>query len=164
MANQETTNKVQINLFVMNDNYTITEKVTVERNTEGKLTLSQFAVKQLLLGAQLLFNNNTGYSKETLTKDQIRLVFRLTELSVYSEEIIEKVFRDFEVQILREFLEARMAHCEKEKEENNVLFNADTYVSMKLMLIDIREWQLGKIVIEELESIDIRKQEEIYNH
>lgn len=80
------------------------------------------------------------------------------------------VSRD-DVVLLRQWLETRMAHCEQEKNAYNEAiaiwndkpsysrgeepvnkFNPDTYIGMKLLLIELREWLLGEEVIEERSS------------
>ena len=51
-----------------------------------------------------------------------------------------------ELSVLRHYLTLRMKHCEKERDERSDKFNIDSYISMKFLLLDIRELLLGQVL------------------
>ena len=39
-----------------------------------------------------------------------------------------------------------MKHCEEERDARDDKFNPDSYISMKLLLLDIKSWLMGSII------------------
>lgn len=152
----------------------------VSFNKSAIFTFSAFALGQLLKGAFPQLRNQSNI----IDAD----ILLLQKLTIYGVEWTDNqsigLTRD-EVRTLREWLESRMAHCEKERdseiEEQSLWskqhtaranhygeqgfngheslakadvdfprpvqnFDQDTYITMKLLLIDIREWLLGEIL------------------
>jgi len=133
------------------------ERVTISQRTRALITLSIFAVVQLLEGMEQIFQNMTIHQIDNLGATDLnppaRLYFKLKKVwhdthierkgepSVISLELNRKEMRH-----LRHWLETRMAHCEKQRDARDPNFNPDTYISQKLLLIEIREWLLGEYV------------------
>lgn len=122
----------------------------------GVIQLTGFAVTQLLEGAELMVADNTV---KLIDANEVKLILLLSK----SLEIFQHVdYNDYKVdnndlRILRKWLELRMIHCEKERDERTVLpwdsskqkFNPDTYIGQKLLLLDLRELLIGEILSHE---------------
>lgn len=137
-----------------------TVKVLMIRNTIDSINLSRFAIDQFIKGIQSI---EPG---QQVPSDMPILLGKLYSASLdadkYNQNMIGINVSRLEMQFLREMLEARMLHCEKERDEENkvnsslnsnlrnsainIKFNPDTYIQQKLLLIDIREWQLGEVI------------------
>ena len=120
------------------------ERVTMSSFYDGEIKLSGFAVMQFLHGAKLELES----AEKEPTRNELTLWFKLSVnlLPVGNlSEVILKVDRQ-DLFILRKWLELRMLHCEKERDERNPNFNPDTYIGQKLLLIDLRELLLGEVV------------------
>ena len=122
--------------------------VSVSFFQEGYLTLTNFAVLQLVHGA-LLIENPSDHLRGKFTP-AFTVLSKLTAclLPVSGEPTngpcVISVSRA-ELLHLKTFLELRMKHCEKESDERSERFNPDSYIAQKLLLIDIRELLLGDI-------------------
>lgn len=120
------------------------ERVTMSFFFEGEIKLSGFAMMQFLHGAKLELEG----TEKQLTRNELELWFKLSTNLLpigRSSEAAIKVDRQ-DLFILRKWLEARMLHCEKERDERSDNFNPDTYIGQKLLLIDLRELLLGEVV------------------
>lgn len=150
---------IQQNSVVSTHNETTTERVLMQLNQKGVFQLNTFAVRQFLRGAAIFAQNNKKYPH----RDETFLVLALladcaTSGNIASHDMADNTiftieFTRTQVEILRAFLEAKMHKCELERdqriqyvESQDMKFNADTYVGMKLMLLDIREWLIGTAV------------------
>lgn len=117
---------------------------------EGIIKLSGFAIMQFLEGAELLYND----SPNMVTHREIKLVLKLSKKMIAHHELFMEVQVSYEdLKILRSWLEVRMAHCERERDERTLIpgidapkFNPDTYIGQKLLLMDLRELMLGEII------------------
>ena len=126
--------------------------VSVSFFKEGQLTITTFAALQLINGSILISEQEEDVTSRNPTrtvKSQFKMLaklsaFILPQLGITAIEHTIKVDRN-DLITLKSFLEARMLHCEKERDARSERFNADTYISMKLLLIDIRELLLGNI-------------------
>lgn len=135
------------------------------------IALSTFSVIQLLKGVQEI-------TPKTMIKAEIailmsKLFTSAVETSSNDQCKIEVNRED--VVLLRNWLETRMRHCEDEREEENRKidrgsmsnserrFNPDTYIAMKLLLIELREWLLGEEVIDERSSF-VQEDSETASH
>ena len=159
---KQNTSNIPATGFAANETQTINERKYVTFNMSALFTLSLFSIRQLLFGEHLLNGFSTGNeSQDTLFK----------KLALYSLDTAERKFEELprlqldrqEVKWLRIWLEARMKHCEQERDEDErlrkewvnsneshntkptVRFNPDTYIAQKFLLLDLREWLAGEI-------------------
>lgn len=158
------------NAFLSVDTKTKSYAAIINRAVSGVFKLSLFACYQFIRGIKSddLDHNKlmallpaTKYGTVSLTIPRL-----IADLSIYVADLqtmdeaarknhMISLQRD-QVEILRILLEARMTHCEHERdskdEEVKRRFNVETYISQKLLLLDIREWltcysiELGKEV------------------
>lgn len=133
--------------FIPNDAVSeIRKNVTVRQNKEALFEVNEFVAIQFIEGIK---------SEEMLTKvvdtPPLDVVLKLTSVFYQCDEDRYHFTRS-DVITLKAFLEARMEHCEKERDERTLnnegmeVFNPDTYIAMKLLLLDIREWLIGEII------------------
>lgn len=182
----ETTPTTKQHGFTSKNGETTEEKVLMLITQTAEITLSAFAIKQLIAGAQIwLKNDSAKHIKHGITYDMFDMFTRLSfyiaqhaENKEAAKSMVLSVNRDDVLQ-LRYWLEARMLHCENERiAENTAIeqwnerfnhymentrrdedearefagtepqrnFNPDSYITMKLLLIELREWLLGTTV------------------
>lgn len=121
---------------------------------EGIIKLSGFAIVQFLEGAELLNNDPDKAIDSYSTRKEINLILSLTKKAIIRHDPFVEIHVDYgDLKILRSWLEVRMAHCEKERDERTLIpgtdapkFNPDTYIGQKLLLMDIRELMIGEVV------------------
>jgi hypothetical protein len=123
------------------------------------ISLSMFSVVQLIAGFKLLNADNTTVLPWDLLSVLSKLYDSTLDVRAAGEDtnLVKLSVTRKEVIALKEALEARMLHCEHERDARSENFNADTYIGMKLLLIDIREWLLGEAItmsIPEMQSTD----------
>lgn len=118
----------------------------------GKIALTRFAIFQFLEGFELLVKGAL-HPQKTDVLLSLKLSKAIAACIHLELAIVELDYE--ELVLLRSWLEARMAHCEKERDSRTTLpnsdtlkFNPDTYIGQKLLLLDIRELMLGEIVKE----------------
>lgn len=124
--------------------------VLASRISKGKIKLTQFALIQLIHGAEII--------EKASHKLVAKIGIAAMNLATMQEHTsVELDFDREDVYELRNLLEARMLHCEKERDERNPKFNADTYIAQKFLLLDIREWLMIEAIGEfkpEVEPVD----------
>lgn len=135
-------------LDVVKSNY----KATVNVFKSGKIALTGFAISQFLEGFELIVKGSLHSQKDDVLLS-LKLAKAIAACVQLQKAIVEINYE--ELTILRSWLEARMEHCEKERDSrttlpnsNTLKFNPDTYIGQKLLLLDIRELMLGEIVKE----------------
>ncbi len=123
--------------------------------TSGVIQLTGFAATQLLEGAELMVADNTV---KTIDAKEVKLILLLSKsLAMFQHEnYLDVKVNNNDLRIMRKWLELRMAHCERERDERTVYpgttqqkFNPDTYIGQKLLLLDIRELLIGEILSNE---------------
>ena len=143
---------IPTNSFVVFDKTIDSKYCHVRQVKEATIQLTGFAIAQFLEGAELVIADTTI----TMMKiDNVKLILRLSKSipMLQAEQMVKiDVTRD-DLQTLRKWLELRMAHCERERNERIVYpgttqqkFNPDTYIGQKLLLLDLRELLLGEII------------------
>lgn len=117
------------------------ENVNVRFFSNGTIELSHFAVMQLLQGAITVVAGNDPYN--VFGRRESNLYFYLTKLLLTpaAKLFVERL----DLRVFKVWLEARMEHCEKERDAQNPKFNPDTYIGQKLLLLDLRELLVGNI-------------------
>jgi len=118
---------------------TVNAHVVVKQKTHGEFLIDKMASYQFLQGFRIKTIVQSTVQEMKLIQMLLGLQteqFRETPLSLTREDVL----------ILKNWLETRMSHCEKERDQRSQYFNADTYIIMKLMLLDLREWLIGEIV------------------
>lgn len=144
---------------------TSTAQRTVQFTVSADFEMSPQSVMLLMKGAlaahELPFKGNARNILDTVMK--INKAF----MTIQDEEIIRIPVLGGDVQIMREFLEAYLADQEAKRAEtlreladrsgntgvilenvNDALqgkFATDNYILCRLLLLDIREWQLGRV-------------------
>jgi hypothetical protein len=126
----------------------------VEHATSGIFTVTLFTCRQILLSLE-------DWADKFIPKDAGQLAVRLFRAieNMNGEPSIQISLERSQVETLKKMLEARMLHCEKERDNRQEDFNPDTYISQKLLLLDIREWLMAYSVQigNELSEKDIPK-------
>jgi hypothetical protein len=147
--------------FFANDSQTEDGMRHVRFATSGTFTLNQFSLFQFFVGHQLMDEGNL------VPQPTAKLLSKLGVLAIemaYPTNVSVSLDRR-EVTVLVKMLEARMAHCEMERDrrdtlevddnrayasqedaERNQKFNPDTYIAQKLLLLEMKEWLFGEIL------------------
>lgn len=112
------------------------------------ININAFALLMFIKGFSLkIFALQSDRLNASYMKLYDKLVQSLINLMSHPENnSIPMVFNREELQMLIGVLKLRMSHCEKERDERNEAFNPDTYIGMKLLLIELKELLLGEIV------------------
>lgn len=146
---EQVLNNIPTNSFISDNEETRNDYVQLKQKTKATLQLSNFAIIQFIHGAKLMVSDekDVRISRNKAT-NLVKLMSMLTEVAMRNGKNSTDTlfFERKEVILMREMLEARMSHCEKERDERSDKFNADTYIGQKLLLLDIREWLLGEVV------------------
>lgn len=123
---------------------------TISAFSEGEIKFTAFGLMQFLLGAQLAEEFTSEYKGVAVSVEFLKLYVSMNNSFLKTLEQKDKTVTLFitrkELLLAKKWLEARMQHCEKEREARSEKFNADTYIGQKLLLIDIRELLIGEIV------------------
>lgn len=128
---------------------------TVTMFQSGNIILSNFAAIQLIHGAQIYFKSEEFVNKVSpeFKIMQLELYVQLTQCimpkKMDDSSIIELSVTHFDFDFMRLFLEARIAHCEKERDNKSENFDIETHIEQKLLLLlllDIREKQTCIII------------------
>lgn len=138
---------------------TVKMRAIVKMFQSGTIFLNGFAISQFLEGFSLLV---PSYSKVSILAEHTSLSLKITKGIAAAIQLgkAEYEVSYSEVKILKEWLEARMRHCEKERDErvtwphdrDALKFNPDTYIGQKLLLLDLKELLLGEIIRTETED------------
>ena len=127
--------------------------VRVIQFEKGTVSFSRFSLMQLIAGVLL---DRSFEEKDSVAYPVFKLIMEL-QRQFYSPPAFELIgtaavdvnpmleINRKDLLCLKNWLELRMHHCEKERDERSDRFNADTYIGQKLLLIDIREALLGTI-------------------
>lgn len=136
MLKTKTLNNIPETGFCCSNEVCETAQVTVSRRIKGLFKFSKLACRQLLAGACDLQAGSPA------------LIAKLGLFGMdcnESGDVALELCRD-DVRCLKQCLENRMAHCEKQRDERDDQFNADTYIMQKMLLLELREWLLGEEV------------------
>ena len=131
-----------------------TRHAIIRHRIKATLRISVFVLIQLMLGAQLLIDEKLQEGAEHVEAKLVKLFLKISNLlldarangSTDEENILQSEFLRDEIEMMRTALEARMVHCEKERDAGLSKFNPNTYIAMKILLLDIRDWLSGSIV------------------
>ena len=131
-------------------------RVVVLSKMRGLLVLTDTHVMQLIKS----FSTENGFEadgQKVVNYNVFQLLQKLYECSFaptiegISDDKLGLFVERNEVLLLKELLEQRINHCEHERDRRSDAFIADTYITMKFMLLDIREWLVGEI--KEIDSL-----------
>jgi hypothetical protein len=126
--------------------------VHLSRFENGLVSFSTFALAQFLLGCQLAKDYRDAYNHKQSVSSNVFVLLTLIstlimETAAQGKDRSEEIFMTREEMVLlKSWLEARMEHCEKQRDDRVETFNADTYIGQKLLLLDIKELLLGEVV------------------
>jgi hypothetical protein len=138
------TNYVNIqNGIIVNSVQNSVKSAVIKLVTSANLKLSTFHVLMFLYGAKL---HVESLQQNMIDKDILSLYMSLNEAIVENVPEKEFEFTSNQLRFLEQFLISRLNHCERERDAQNNKFNPDTYISMKLMLLDIKQLMLGEIL------------------
>lgn len=160
-------------MFESSDTQHERERHLVQFNKKAWFEINDFSIIQFLHGYPL----NTGSISTREHEISAKLLHKIALCTITNNTVEEGQKKRFElvrdeVKMLRAWLEARMHHCEKERDDRvyvnaeghkgsvsiedtnkplfnetwKPVFNPDTYIAMKYLLLDIREWLLGDIL------------------
>ena len=152
---------VPTNSLTVSHKETVTIRANVKMFQSGTIFLNGFAITQLLEGFSLLVES---YSSISTLKEHVNLSLKLTKGIAAAIQLSKAEYQVSysEVKILKEWLEARMHHCEQERDNRTtwphdrdaLKFNPDTYIGQKLLLLDLKELLLGEIIATETDHWD----------
>jgi len=143
---------IPTNSLILLDKTTDSNYRMIRQVKTATLQLTGFAISQFLEGAELEANSNLFVPNNS----QFKLVLKLSKsISMLQAEQAVKIDVNYkELTHLRKWLEVRMSHCEQERNARTKndrgfeVFNSDTYIGQKLLLLDLRELMLGEIISE----------------
>lgn len=138
--NKETkTPLISTNTFVANVERTeaVDFAAIVSQRTHGEIIFSRFAVKTFIDAMRIDAMNTSSKKVEGV---QCVLILAAQLVANPERREVRLDVNRLNVTTLKELVEIKLNHCEQEKANDNPDFCADTYVSMKLLLLDIREW------------------------
>jgi hypothetical protein len=133
---------IEENSFKVMDSKTKTYHAIVNQAVSGVFMLTTFACIQFLYGVQSSFFR-PFQSNDLLLKTLSKITIYMIESQGIEDNSSQIELTRDEVKVLKEFLEARMRHCEHERDTRSERFNPDTYISQKLLLLDLREWLMA---------------------
>lgn len=146
---------VPTNSLTVSKKETVTMKANIKMFQSGTIFLNGFAISQFLEGFELYVKDDT---RVNIPKESIILSLKISKGIAAAIQLgkAEYEVTYSEVKILKQWLEARMHHCEIERDYRTVSphnpevlkFNPDTYIGQKLLLLDLRELLLGEILPE----------------
>lgn len=156
MNHTQPTSNIPATGFTVRSNNTIEDRRLVSFNKSATFTFNNFALLQILHG-RILLDKSYGMSVDTALAAKLGIYAIESATNDVHIELNRK-----EMQSLRLWLEARMAHCEKERDmesgaekyshDNDLAveavtkFNPDTYIAQKFLLLDLREWLAGDVI------------------
>ncbi len=120
----------------------------------GWFKINQFVAVQLMQGAIIFHNKDDKKLSTNISYDVIIMLADLGLNGQVKDQTI--ILHRTQVVFLRKLLDACMKHCEVERDDRIMIglnkdipkFNIDTYIAMKFLMLDIREWLLGEVVEE----------------
>lgn len=136
-------------------------RATVELLRCANLVIPSFSIIQFIEGANIWAKDVKVVSFQREAIQLLALLAKSLPLVAKDATAITITVSLNDLGILRKWLELRMKHCELER-DNRILctdkdhkeipgqykFNPDSYIAMKLLLLDIRELMLGDIIVE----------------
>jgi len=126
--------------FIVKDETTIKREVVAIFRESGFFAFNADALKHFVQAAYMGCEADGMLYKDAY-KFIAKLAVCLTEVSEAKDK--PNMGLDFtreEIKQLLVYVKYKMAHCEKEKAEQSVNFNADTYISMKLLMCELMMW------------------------
>jgi hypothetical protein len=155
--------------FVAQKNDFVEDRRLVRFNQGAIFSFSEFSIFQFIAGHAIKLETEDGNNY-----DETRLLSKLSIMNMElrwganNEILLERK----EVTILKGWLDLRMRHCEIERDQRveltdseasrnvksvleneplpypdrNQKFNADTYIGMKYLMMELREWLFGEIL------------------
>jgi hypothetical protein len=148
----------------------VEERRLVRFNTGASFRFAPFAMFQFIAGHQLTLMDSDGDQRLESTLLSKLAIFNM-EIGFGAQGGIDLERR--EVVMLKDWLEKRMRHCEQERDsrtelsdsesarnveavldskplsypqDRNQKFNADTYIAMKYLMLELREWLFGEVL------------------
>lgn len=136
-------------------------RATVELLQSAKLMIPLFSIIQFMQGAEIWLGEQKGTIHVHLMRLFVKLANSLPNVGNDMTKSMQFGLSYDELCTLRIWLELRMKHCEEERDQRIPAidkdgfpipgvykFNPDSYIAMKLLLLDIRELMLGNIIVE----------------
>ena len=140
IQSQETTvNKYKEAKFTPTESQSDVVTAQVRSNISGSIILNMFAMRQIVFGYAAKQKTNE-YTKTLVAKLAIYMAERFEHDNEEVEGDCGLLFTRDEVSTMLELLNLRLDHCGEMKKNNNKQFNPDTYVAMRLLSCDLRDW------------------------
>jgi hypothetical protein len=117
--------------------------------TFSSISLTDFAVLQFIKSFRELkpIDGKVPYINVTILGKLYESTIFPTPESVADGSSVIEVERE-EVGILKNLIELRMLHCEQERDQRSEAFNADTYIGLRYLRLELHEWLLGESISE----------------
>lgn len=128
--------------FTTSDNVSKQEYASVVMNQSGFFTLSLFSIVQIIFGVKVIAN---GKFTARIAAGLVAKLFEYS-LQLNGDDKTKVELTREEVRTCVQLLDARMNHCQQERDEKKDSFNPDTYIAQKLLLIEMKEWLLCEAV------------------
>jgi len=120
----------------------ITEKRRVRIKNHGLFEFSHFSLMQFFQG----YEHSLLTSKEELVNKEEVILYMIITTSFFVHKN-EKIALDrAQIAILLKWLEARIAHCKFEKEQNISKFNPETYIAQRELRLELSSWLAGEVI------------------
>lgn len=107
----------------------------------GIIELAKFSLVQVLEGIRVSQFAVIDVNLKSLIFRLIDLIFMNPQTDTLQGIEITRA----EVEQLVSYLKERLNHCEKERDEKSIKFNADTYIAQKMLLLELKDWLSGEI-------------------
>jgi len=134
--------------FISSNEQTSTSAITVTTVETADITINSTAAAILIEGA---IHYQVGPTKDIEVMFNTLLKINKGFLKVDTDDVEMKVTR-VEMDYLRHFTECYLTSQEITKQDKPEYFDADMYITAKLLLLDIREWQAGQVIYQKIIS------------
>jgi hypothetical protein len=128
--------------FSSSNPQTSTSTVTLITTEQADIHVNHVCLRILMEGA---IYHQEGSEKDREVMFNVLLMITKEHLGSEEEGIQLKCART-DIDVMRHFTECYLTHQENIKIERPSLFDADMYITAKLLLLDIREWQVGQVI------------------
>jgi hypothetical protein len=148
MQNKDITTTSFATGFISSNEQTTTAAVTVISLETADITVNSNALAILIEGA---IHYQVGPTKPI--EDMFNVLLKVNRALLSSKTgIITFNAKSRDMDYLRHFTECYLTNQENVKEKTPDLFETDMYITGKLLLLDIRQWQVGQIIFKEVIS------------
>lgn len=127
-------------------NHTISTKVLAVLSREQSDIVMNVTCLKLLIKGAIFYH--AGPKKDIQAMFDAVLMLNTVLLNTEGEICKFTALRE-DMELLRHFIECYLSYQEVLKTDRPMEFSADDYITGKLLLLDIREWQVSSVIYEE---------------